>query len=163
MILNRAAHMDELWWTFILSKPRYTFYYANWLNPNYSMEKCRLLETALWLLSSFVPCFFFFQMWGIRFRFSGCCFYIFRFVFISLTTAQIVRFNAGKERERKKLQKIIIFIIKSVSLHERAIKWPINFSRFLSAIFFYFANAFSRVWKIFSGLSIGKWKIYGRD
>lgn len=108
-----------------------------------------------YILSQFCKC----KMWEIRFRSSGCCFSIFCFVFISLTTAD----RSFQCWCRKKMlhKKIIIFIIKSVLLHERTIKWPIN--SFSFSLVVYFADIFQHTEKIFASMSIGKWKIYGHD
>lgn len=161
---------------------------------SWSFEKYHLLKTELWfsVFSHGLPISLAFSSSPFSLPFSPLCsnwekygfsrsrlllFHISLFVFISLTTYQIVHFTMDGTRGKKN----IIFIIKSVLLHERTIKWPINFSLFLSQLstYSFYALAlcslpiFLSLCKVNDDddntkkkcfvLSIGKWKIYGHD
>lgn len=166
--------MDELWQTFILSKPccyfsfslLLFFYYANGFKSQ-SPEKYRLLETALWFL------FFY----NFPYKTVGNTVSLQRLLLLHISlrihfinhSRSFVTMLPKDWKQRKKMpssnvrKKIIIFIIKSVLLHEQTIKWPINFFSFSCPLNIFSADIRCALGKSFLTLSIGKWKIYDRD
>lgn len=125
------------------------YYFMQTGFKNWSLENYRSLKTALWF-SGFFP-----HSWPISFTFCSVPPSHSQFLFLSVCVfCQTVGNTVSVERllllhislrihfinhiadrsfcnmDGTRGKKNIIFIIKSVLLHERTIKWPINFSLF---------------------------------